>query len=149
MSTVCGVILIGTVIVLYSVRFPYMYHASWKPYIAGFTLPTCGIMTGYIVPKLLRMSNVYARTVAIETGIQNFPLCFGVMALSFSGDVLPKVLLIPLISGLAMVINCTAFVVLYILLKMIRGQKDGKKSRNCELKNEVEKDTDVELISKA
>lgn len=149
MSSVCGVIVIVAGITLYFVRFPMMYQAPWKLYVAAFALPTCGIIIGYLLSKLLRMSNSYARTVAIETSVQNFPLCFGVMVLSFSGDALPKVLLAPLISVVAVIINSTAFVLLYMLVNKIRGQKEGRKNNNYELKYEEEKDVGVELIIKA
>ena len=84
---------------LVSLLYPFMYKASWKIYIGAFFLPFVGFVFGYVVAILFRMDNTWARTVALETGIQNFPLCMTLVSLSFPKELIPQLALFPLLYG--------------------------------------------------
>lgn len=120
---------------------------------AGLSLPAIGIVTGYVVPKILRMSNVYARTVAIETCMQNFPLCIGVVTLSFPHHLMPKLILVPMITGLGTLLNASTFALVYRVIKKIKelkGKHDDKKNRKPKSVStcEAEKAVETGLLSK-
>lgn len=135
---------VGLSIVLLSVRFPYIYRATWKSYVGGFSLPSVGITVGFVVPKLLRMDYSYARTVAIETALQNFPLCMGAITLSFSRQHTFKLLLVPLVTGLAIMVNCLTLVIVYRLMKIIKTRRERSENQKCNTITTDEGEHDIE-----
>jgi len=143
-SNVFAVIVMTTVISLSSFRYPFMYSGPWKAYAASMCLPLVALTAGFVVPKLFRMSNAYARTVAMETSMQNAPLCFGVITLSFPKGDLPKIILIPLIGGLMILSTGISFTLVYRLVKKIREGKTMKHAHK-----ETEQAACVELMEKA
>ena len=114
---------------LVSLLYPFMYKASWKIYIGAFFLPFVGFVFGYVVAIIFRMDNIRARTVALETGIQNFPLCMTLVSLSFPKDLIPQLALFPLLYGVFVLTNSVIFVVIYKVIKRLKGQNQ---------KNEIE-----------
>ncbi|WP_299482237.1 bile acid:sodium symporter [uncultured Roseibium sp.] len=54
-------------------------------HLAAMMLGIIGMAVGYGLAKTLRHPERIARTVSLETGIQNGPLAFAIIALSFSG----------------------------------------------------------------
>ena len=103
--------------VLISLLYPFMYKASWKIYIGSFFLPFLGFIFGYVVAIIFRMDSIRARTVALETGIQNFPLCMTLISLSFPRALIPKLALFPLLYGVFVLTNSCIFVMIYKLRK--------------------------------
>ena len=75
------------------------------------------------------MDNIRARTVALETGIQNFPLCMTLVSLSFPKDLIPQLALFPLLYGVFVLTNSVIFVIIYKVIKRLNGQNQ---------KNEIE-----------
>lgn len=109
-GSICGGIAVILVMTMMSLLYPFMYKSSWKIYIGAFFLPFVGFAFGYIVAKLCRMNSMQARTVALETGIQNFPLCMTLISLSFPRNMIPKLVLFPLLYGVFVLTNSCIFV---------------------------------------
>lgn len=110
-------------------------------------MPFLGFAFGYAVAKIFRMNDCHARTVALETGVQNFPLCMTVISLSFPSHILSQLALFPLLAGVFIITNGCIFVAGYLVLKKIRSQRsieeneDGKlplSSENTEKALEIE-----------
>lgn len=126
-----------------------MYKSSWKIYVGAFFLPFIGFAFGYLVSKLFRRNNVFARTVALETGIQNFPLCMTVITLSFPPELIPKLALMPLLDGVFIITNSCIFVFGYYVIKKLKGAKGDKKGKEDQsVSEETENDIRKDLISK-
>lgn len=126
-----------------------MYKSSWKIYVGAFFLPFIGFAFGYLVSKLFRRNNVFARTVALETGIQNFPLCMTVITLSFPPELIPKLALMPLLDGVFIITNSCIFVFGYYVIKKLKGAKGDKKGiEDQSVSEETENDIRKDLISK-
>ncbi|PLL11606.1 transporter [Tabrizicola sp. TH137] len=91
---------------------------SWVPRNWGFLLGTpasvffaaialglCGFLCGYGLSRLLRQTPRDARTVALETGIQNGPLAVALVVLTFAGSQQQEILAIPVLYSLFIVIS--------------------------------------------
>jgi bile acid transporter len=85
----------------------------WQVYFVAICLGLFGITIAYLFAKLVRLHPMNARTVALETGIQNGPLAIAIVILSFGGaPELGQVLLVPALYSLFIVIVAT-FVTLF------------------------------------
>ena len=91
---------------------------SWVPRNWGFLLGTpgsvffaaimlglMGFLCGYGLSRLLRQTPRDARTVALETGIQNGPLAVALVVLTFAGTQQQEILAIPVLYSLFIVIT--------------------------------------------
>lgn len=91
---------------------------SWVPRNWGFLLGTpgsvffaaimlglMGFLFGYGLSRLLRQTPRDARTVALETGIQNGPLAVALVVLTFAGTQQQEILAIPVLYSLFIVIT--------------------------------------------
>ena len=107
--------------VLISLLYPFMYKASWKIYIGSFFLPFVGFVFGYVVAVIFRMDQKRARTVALETGIQNFPLCMTLISLSFPRELIPHLALFPLLYGVFVLTNSCIFVFIYKAIHRLKA----------------------------
>jgi len=63
---------------------------------AGVVLPVVllhgfGYLLGYLLPKVLKMSEKTSRTVSIETGMQSAALAYGLSVKHFASDVMVAV----------------------------------------------------------
>lgn len=66
-------------------NWQFLMETHTHTYVAAIALGLVGIILGYVVAVFLRMSQRDARTVALETGLQNGPLAFGIIAFTFTG----------------------------------------------------------------
>ncbi|XP_053405597.1 ileal sodium/bile acid cotransporter-like [Mercenaria mercenaria] len=128
-ASIFGVIGIILTITFLSLLYSFIYKSSWEIYAAACLLTSAGFALGYIVAKLFRMNATHARTVALETGIQNIPLCLTIIALSFPKQMIPKLVPFPLLYGIFAQINSCVFVLLYYIGKSVKAYKN-KETRN-------------------
>jgi bile acid:Na+ symporter, BASS family len=80
-------------------------------FVGAIGLGVLGFLFGYWFSKLLRLHPRNARTVALETGIQNGPLAIAIVAFTFVGPLAPiqqQVMAIPALYSLFIVISSTA-----------------------------------------
>jgi bile acid transporter len=85
----------------------------WQVYLVAIVLGFLGITIAYLIAKGVRLHPMNARTVGLETGIQNGPLAIAIVLLSFSGSpVLGELLIVPALYSLFIVIVAT-FVTFY------------------------------------
>jgi BASS family bile acid:Na+ symporter len=95
----------GSVLALFFIAF---IAISWVPrnwqflmtttpatYIAAIGLGVFGIAIGYGFARALRLHPRNARTVALETGIQNGPLAIAIIAFTFAGDEAQSYMAVP------------------------------------------------------
>jgi BASS family bile acid:Na+ symporter len=74
-------------------------------FFAAIALGLCGFLFGYGLSRLLRQPPRDARTVALETGIQNGPLAVALVVLTFAGTQQQEILAIPVLYSLFIVIT--------------------------------------------
>ncbi|WP_217520296.1 bile acid:sodium symporter family protein [Vibrio metschnikovii] len=85
----------------------------WTVYVAVIMVGLIGFNFGYFFSRLLDLNPQKARTVSLETGIQNGPLAALVVSLSFAGELQQQILLIPVMYSLFIVINSTVVTFFY------------------------------------
>lgn len=105
-----------------SLLYPFMYKATWKIYIGAILLPFVGFIFGYFVASVCRMEPFRRRTVALETGIQNFPLCMTLLSLSFSREVFAEISLFPLLYGVTCIVASVIFAVIYRIVAAFKAK---------------------------
>jgi BASS family bile acid:Na+ symporter len=79
----------------------------WQVYFGAIGLGVFGFAVGYVFARLVRQDKRRARTIALETGIQNGPLGVLIVVLTFTGVQQQEVLLIPVLYSLFIVITST------------------------------------------
>ena len=80
----------------------------WQTYVVAIGLGLFGILIAYVISRLIRLHPMNARTIALETGIQNGPLAIAIVLLSFSGNPdIGLILIVPALYSLFIVIVST------------------------------------------
>lgn len=80
----------------------------WQTYVVAIGLGFLGITIAYLLTRGLRLHPMNARTISLETGIQNGPLAIAIVLLNFSGDPnIGLVLIIPALYSLFIVLVST------------------------------------------
>ncbi|SEB00410.1 bile acid:sodium symporter family protein [Rubrimonas cliftonensis] len=82
----------------------FLIETSAATYTAAITLGLAGIVLGYGAALLFRLNSRDARTVGIETGLQNGPLAFSIIAFTFSGEVQQSYMAVPALYSVFIVI---------------------------------------------
>ncbi len=100
-------------------------------YAATIGIGLAGITLGYLLARALRQNTARARTIALETGIQNGPLAALVVTLSFSGQLQQDVLIIPVLYSLFIVLNATIVTVWFRRTALAEERaRDAAKTRS-------------------
>jgi bile acid transporter len=114
MGGIFGVFVIIFLIVTWVPRnWELLLTTPWNIYFVAVMLGPIGISVAYWIAKAIKLHPMNARTVGLETGIQNGPLAIGIVILSFRDPaVMNDVILIPVLYSLFIVIVAT-FITLY------------------------------------
>jgi bile acid transporter len=96
----------------------------WQVYLVAMVLGLAGITIAYLIAKAVRLHPMNARTVGLETGIQNGPLAIAIVLLSFSGSpVLGELLIVPALYSLFIVIVATVVTLYFRRANLAEEQK--------------------------
>jgi len=89
----------------------FLMETTWATYVASAALGFVGISVGYNFARTLKLHPRNARTVALETGIQNGPLAIAIIAFTFSGTEAQSYMAVPVLYSLFIVIvsTCVTF----------------------------------------
>ena len=80
----------------------------WQTYIVAIGLGLFGIAIAYAIARAIRMHPSNARTIGLETGIQNGPLAIAIVLLTFQGSPdIGLILIVPALYSLFIVIVAT------------------------------------------
>jgi bile acid transporter len=113
MGGLMGVFFILFLIVTWVPRnFRLLLITPWQVYIVAIFLGLIGISVAYLIARSIRLHPMNARTVGLETGIQNGPLAIAIVILSFDGPARDQVIMVPALYSLFIVIVAT-FVTFY------------------------------------
>ncbi|KAL3865793.1 hypothetical protein ACJMK2_043147 [Sinanodonta woodiana] len=124
-----GILAVILTMTLVSVLYPFMYQSSWKIYVGSFFLPFVGFAFGYLVALIFRQDHIRCRTIALETGIQNFPLSMTLISLSFPQHMIPKIGLFPLLYGVFVLSNSCLFVLGYKVIIMFQKRTASEQDK--------------------
>jgi BASS family bile acid:Na+ symporter len=107
---VFGVLFIPFLIIIWVPRnWQLLLDTQWPTYVVAIGLGVVGIFTAYGIARLIKLHPMNARTVGLETGIQNGPLAIAVIiAIYLDTDFVDEILLIPALYSLFIVIVSTA-----------------------------------------
>ena len=98
-----------------------LMNTPWTVYVAVIGLGMCGFFIGYWFARATGLEPVKARTVSLETGIQNGPLAILIVAVSFSGVIQEEMLLVPMLYSGFIVLTST-FVMFYYRARSVREE---------------------------
>ena len=80
----------------------------WQVYVVAIGLGLFGIFIAYGITRAIKLHPANARTIALETGIQNGPLAIAIITVTFSGDpAIGQLMLVPAMYSLFIVIIST------------------------------------------
>jgi BASS family bile acid:Na+ symporter len=80
----------------------------WQTFAVAIGMGLVGILIAYVIARGIRLHPMNARTIALETGIQNGPLGIAIVLLSFSGNAdIGLILIIPALYSLFIVLVAT------------------------------------------
>jgi BASS family bile acid:Na+ symporter len=83
----------------------FLLTTTWATYFASIVLGLFGMALGYGFAKALSLHPRNARTVALETGIQNGPLAIAIIAFTFAGSEAQSYMAVPVLYSLFIVIT--------------------------------------------
>ena len=88
-------------------NWQFLLDTTPATYVASIGLGLVGITVGYLFARSLRLHPRNARTVALETGIQNGPLAIAIIVFTFAGDEAQAIMAVPVLYSLFIVIVST------------------------------------------
>lgn len=114
MGGVLGAIVIIFLVITWVPRnWRLLVETGWEVYAAVILIGLIGFTFGYIFSRVLKLNPQKARTVSLETGIQNGPLAALIVIMTFADETQQLILLIPVMYSLFIVINSTIATVFY------------------------------------
>lgn len=104
-----GVLFIPFLIIIWVPRnWQLLLDTQWPTYVVAIGLGVVGIFSAYGIARLIKLHPMNARTVGLETGIQNGPLAIAVViAVYIDTGFVDEILLIPALYSLFIVIVST------------------------------------------
>ena len=94
-------------------NWQFLMTTAPSTYFVAIMLGVFGIMIGYLFARSLRLHPRNARTVSLETGIQNAPLAIAIIALTFSGDEQQSIMAVGALYSLFIVITSTLVTLMF------------------------------------
>ncbi|MCF6444933.1 bile acid:sodium symporter family protein [Nereida sp. MMG025] len=104
-------------------NWQFLLETTSGTYIASICLGLFGITIGYLFARALRLHPRNARTVALETGIQNGPLAIAIIAFTFSGTEAQSYMAVPVLYSLFIVIVSTCVTLVFRRANVAAEQK--------------------------
>jgi bile acid transporter len=122
---VFGLLFIPFLIAIWVPRnWQLLLTTEWPTYAVAIGLGVVGITVAYIIAKAIRLHPMNARTIALETGIQNGPLAIAVIvAVYIDSPGLDSILLIPALYSLFIVLISTVVTLIFRRANVAEEQK--------------------------
>lgn len=124
-GSVVGLLFIPFLIAIWVPRnWELLLTTQWPTYVVAIGLGFTGITVAYYISKLLRLHPMNARTIALETGINNGPLAIAVIvAVYIDNPGLDQILLVPALYSLFIVIISTGVTLVFRRANLAAEQK--------------------------
>ena len=104
-------------------NWQFLLNTTPATYVAAIGLGLVGITLGYLFAKSLRLHPRNARTVALETGIQNGPLAIAIIVFTFPPDQQQAIMAVPALYSLFIVIVSTLVTFVFRRANLAAEQK--------------------------
>ena len=120
-----GVLFIPFLIIIWVPRnWQLLLDTQWPTYVVAIGLGVVGIFSAYGLARLIKLHPMNARTVGLETGIQNGPLAIAVIiAIYLDTGFVDEILLVPALYSLFIVIVSTLVTFWFRLANVAEEQK--------------------------
>ena len=120
-----GLLFIPFLIIIWVPRnWQLLMTTEWPTYAVAIGMGLVGITVAYYLTKLFRMHPMNARTVALETGINNGPLAIAVIiAVYIDNPGIDQILLVPALYSLFIVLISTAVTLVFRRANLAAEQK--------------------------
>jgi bile acid transporter len=117
-GSLAGLITLLLLVVISVVRNGAAFaHITVNMYAAAMLLGSLGMVLGDLAARAARLPQPQRRAVSFETGIQNSPLAFAVIATTFSGPTQAKMLELPMLYALFVLLEAS-LVTLFVRSRM-------------------------------
>lgn len=125
LGSVIGLLFIPFLIAIWVPRnWELLLTTQWPTYVVAIGMGLTGITVAYYISKLLRLHPMNARTIALETGINNGPLAIAVIvAVYIDNPGLDQILLVPALYSLFIVIISTGVTLVFRRANVAEEQK--------------------------
>ena len=125
MGGLFGLLFIPFLIAIWVPRnWQLLLTTEWPTYVVAIGLGLVGITVAYFISKLLRLHPMNARTIALETGINNGPLAIAVIvAVYIDNPNVDSILLVPALYSLFIVLISTAVTLVFRRANLAAEQK--------------------------
>ena len=125
MGGLFGLLFIPFLIAIWVPRnWQLLLTTEWPTYAVAIGLGLTGIIVAYYISKLLRLHPMNARTIALETGINNGPLAIAVIvAVYIDNPNVDSILLVPALYSLFIVLISTAVTLVFRSANLAAEQK--------------------------
>ncbi|GBM71046.1 Ileal sodium/bile acid cotransporter [Araneus ventricosus] len=146
-GTYTGLLLMFASVIIEVCIFPNMFTSvPPKLYAIILALPGIGLALGYVIAAILKQKVPVCKTIAIECGIQNFPLALTIIALSFPMEMQGDIVLLPWLYGFAMITGCSILCGIYKIWMRYNGKKDMKEKKVNGLKEGLDEPEKEDLM---
>lgn len=124
-GSVVGLLFIPFLIAIWVPRnWQLLLTTEWPTYVVAIGMGLTGIIVAYYISKLLRLHPMNARTIALETGINNGPLAIAVIvAVYIDNPGVDQILLVPALYSLFIVIISTGVTMVFRRANLAAEQK--------------------------
>jgi bile acid transporter len=113
-GSLAGVLVLGLLVTLSIVRNRDLFQTITPAmYGAAILLGVLGMVLGDLAARAARLPVAQRRAVSFETGIQNSPLAFAIIATSFTGAVQTEMLKLPMLYALFVLLEATLVTLYY------------------------------------
>ncbi len=110
---------VGIIVILYLILTAFIRHGHYflktpiEVYISAIGLGLAGFFFGYWLSRMLGMYPLFQRAISLETGIQNGPVAFAVILLSFSEPVQSQMIWLAILYSTFIVITSSIITMYY------------------------------------
>lgn len=125
MGGIFGLLFIPFLIIIWVPRnWQLLLTTEWPTYVVAIGMGLAGITAAYFIAKLIRLHPMNARTIALETGINNGPLAIAVIvAVYIDNPGLDQILLVPALYSLFIVLISTLVTLVFRRANLAAEQK--------------------------
>ncbi|MEX2352150.1 MAG: bile acid:sodium symporter [Balneolaceae bacterium] len=130
---------VAIIVILYLICTAFIRHGTLfietpvEIYIAAISVGLLGFLFGYWVSRLCRLAPIFQRAISLETGIQNGPIAFAIILLSFSEPIQSQMIWLAILYSTFIVIT-SSFITLYYRK---RGKFDWEVHHNTVIHNRL------------
>ncbi len=124
-GSIVGLLFIPFLIIIWVPRnWQLLLTTEWPTYVIAIGMGVVGITVAYLIAKAIRLHPMNARTISLETGINNGPLAIAVVVAVYADNAgLDQILLVPALYSLFIVLISTAVTLVFRRANVAAEQK--------------------------